>query len=135
MSPVRIYLGHCGIQFLPKETPHNMLQQPCRLLLNKLRNHIAKHCAYRVETLVCSTDVIQSMVIEKYLLHNEYGHSFAKLGASLHDAQAQRDNFRCKKKVYDIGGVILDKRTDDTEGGQSQVFKRSGLRGSIKEGV
>jgi hypothetical protein len=75
------------------------------------------------------------VVIKKDLLHDEYGHSFAKLGASFHDSQAQRDDFRCKEKVDDIGGIILDKSTDDTEGGQSQIFERSGLRGSIKEGV
>ena len=56
-----------------------MLKKSCRLLLHKLRNHIAQYSSNGVEPLVCRADIVQSVVIKEDLLHDEDGHSLAEL--------------------------------------------------------
>lgn len=56
-----------------------MLQQPDRLLVYKLRDHIGEHGADSVETLVCLADVLQAHVVKQDLLYNEDGDGLAQL--------------------------------------------------------
>lgn len=79
-----------------------MLQEPGSLLFHKLVNHVAQDSPNSIETLVGSADVVQSMVVKKDLLHDKDGNSFAQFGTGLHYAQAEWDNFCCKKEVDDI---------------------------------
>ena len=48
---------------LPKEATHNVLQKPCSLLLNQLGNHITEHSANSIKSLICSTYVVETMVV------------------------------------------------------------------------
>jgi len=59
------------------------------------------------------------MVIKQDLLYDEYGDRLAKLRASLHDSKAKRDDFSCEKEVYNIGRVVLDESSNDSQRGQS----------------
>ena len=79
-----------------------MLQQPCRLLLDELRDHIAEHRAHSVETLVGSTYVVQSMIVEEDLLDNEDSDSLAELRSRLHDPKAKWNDLGCQEEVNDI---------------------------------
>ena len=112
-----------------------MLQQPRRLALNELRDHIAQHRADGVEALVGLADIGKTGVIEKNLLYDEYGDGLAKLGAGLHDAKTKRNDLGCEKKVDHIGGIILDERANNTEGGQAQIFEWTRFGSRIEEGV
>jgi len=75
------------------------------------------------------------MIIKKDLLDNEYSHGLAELRASLHDSEAERDDFGRQEKVDDVGGIVFNKSTDDSERGQSQIFEGSRLRGGVQERV
>jgi len=112
-----------------------VLEESCRLLLDKLRNHVAQYRSNRVESLVGSANIIQPMIIKKDLLHNEYSHRLAQLRARLHDSKAERDDFGREEEVDDVGGIVLNKCTDNTERCQSQIFERSRLGGSVQERV
>lgn len=87
---------------LPKEATDDVLQQAHGLLLDELVNHVAQHSANRVEALVGLADVGKASVIKKYLLNNEDSDGLAKLGARLHDAQAQRDDLRSEQEVDNL---------------------------------
>lgn len=112
-----------------------MLEQADRLLLHQLLHHIAEDGAYSVETLVRLADVVEAHVVEENFLDNENGNSLTELTASLHDAQAQRDNLRGKEEVDDIRRVVLNERANDTEGSEAQVFEGARLGSGIKERV
>jgi hypothetical protein len=75
------------------------------------------------------------MIIKKDLLDNEYSYSLAELRASLHDSEAERDDFCCQEEIDDVGGIVFDESADDSERGQSQIFERSRLRGGVQERV
>jgi len=100
---------------LPKKAAHNVLQQSCGLLLNELRDHVAKNSANSVETLIRSAYIIQPMVIKKDLLYNEYSDCLAELGPSLHDAKTERNDLGGKKEVDHIGRIILNKSPNYTK--------------------
>jgi len=112
-----------------------VFQQSCCLLLYQLRHHVAQHGSHSIKSLICCADIVQAMVIKKDLLYNENGNCLAKLRTSLHDTQTQRDDFCRQEEVYNVRGVILDQCTNDTEGGQSQIFEWSGLGSGVKEWV
>ena len=76
-----------------------MLQKPCSLLFNKLRNHVAQYRSYCIKPLVCCANVVQPMIIEKNLLDDEDGDCFAKLRSSLHYAKAQRYDLSREEEV------------------------------------
>lgn len=120
---------------LPKEAAHNMLEKSNCLLFNQLGDHIAQNGSNSVESLISGTNVGKSDIIKQDLLHDEDGHSFAQLGACLHDAQAKGDDFGGQQEVDYIRRVILHQRTDHTEGGQAQVFERTRFRSGIKKWV
>jgi hypothetical protein len=88
--------------FSPKKAADDVLKKSCRLLLHKLRNHVAEDSSDSIETLVCSTNVVQPVVIKKDLLHDEDRNSLAKLGAGLHDAEAQWNNLGSEEEVDNV---------------------------------
>lgn len=112
-----------------------MLQQSDGLALLQLHNHITQYGAHSVEALIGLADIVETHIIEEYLLHNEDGDSLAEFRASLHDSQAEWDNLGGEEKVDDIGGVVLDKGANDAKRGETEVFEGSGLRGCVKEWV
>jgi len=87
---------------LPEEATDNMFKQSCSLLFNKLSDHIAEYSSNSVKPFVRGTDIVEAMVIEQYLLHNEYCHCLAQLGASFHDSEAERNDFCCQQKVDNV---------------------------------
>lgn len=84
------------------------------MLLYQLSNHVAEDGADSIEALISGTDVVKTVVIKQDLLYDEDGNRLAELGPGLHDPQAERDNLGRQEKVDDLGGIILDKRTDDS---------------------
>ena len=62
---------------LPEEAAHNMLQKSRGLLFNELGDHIAKHGSNSIKPLICSTDVVEAMVVQKNLLNNENSNRLA----------------------------------------------------------
>lgn len=64
---------------IPEEASHHVLEEARRQRLDELGNHIAQHGADGVEALVRGANVVEPVVVEQDLLHNEDGHSLAKL--------------------------------------------------------
>lgn len=120
---------------IPQETAHNMLQQPSRLLFHQLSDHVAQDSTDGVEPLVRRADVVETVVVEQYLLHDENGDRLAKLRPRLHDPQAQRDDLCRQEKVDHLGRVILDQGADNTEGGQTEIFEWARLGCRVEERV
>ena len=120
---------------LPKKAAYNVFQQPRRLLFNELRNHIAEHCTNCVETLVCSANVIQSMIIQEDLLNDEDSDSLAKFRARLHNSKTEGNNLRCEEEVNDIRRIILHEGSDNAKRGKSQVFEWARLRRSVEKRI
>ena len=108
-----------------------MLQQPDRLLLHQLRDHIAQHRPDGVEALVGLADVRQAHVVQQDFLHDEDGDGFAELRPGLHDAEAERDDFRGEEEVYYFRAVVFDQGADHAEGGQAEVFEGAGFGGGV----
>lgn len=112
-----------------------MLEQAHRLLLHKLIDHIAEHCADRIKALVRLTNVGQTNIIKQYFLHDEDSHSFAKLRSGLHYSQAEWDDFGSQKEIDHVGGIVLYQGANDTERGESEVLKWTRFRCRIEERV
>jgi hypothetical protein len=110
---------------LPKEATHNVLEKADGLLFDKLVDHVAENCADRIETLIRLANVGQADIIQQYLLHDEDCYCLAELRASLHNAEAQRDDLSGQEEVDDFRRVVLDKRADDTERGKTKILKRT----------
>ena len=102
---------------VPKEAANDMLEKSNGLLLHQLIDHVAEHCAHCIEALISLTDVGKTDVVEQDLLHNENSNSLTKLRTCLHNTEAERDDLGCEEEVDHLGGVVLDERTDDTQGG------------------
>lgn len=126
---------HDGRQDSPKEASNDVLKESSGLGFNELSNHIAQHRADGIEALVGGADVVEPVVVEQNLLHDEDGDGLAKLRASLHDSKAEGDDLGGEEKVDDVGGVVLDERADDAEAGEPQVFERSRLGRRVEEGI
>jgi hypothetical protein len=120
---------------LPKEAPDHVFQKTGGLLLDELSNHIAQNSTNSVEPLVCGADVVEPAVIQENLLHDEYRHRLAKFRSGLHDAQAERDDLSGEEEVDDLGGVVLNKRANDPQRGESKVFKRPRFGRGVEERV
>jgi len=124
-----------GVVAESQKAPDDMFQEPHRLLLDELVDHVRQHGADGVEALVGLADVLQPEVVEEDLLHDEDGDCFGELGAGLHDPQAEGDDLGCEEEVDYFAAVVFDEGADHAEGGQAQVFKRAGLGGCVEEGV
>jgi len=97
-----MFMYHEG-KLIPEKATHDVLEESCRLLFDKLRDHVAQHRSNSVESLIGGTNIIQPMIIEKDLLYNEYSNRLAKLRARLHDSKAERDDFGREEEVDDVG--------------------------------
>jgi hypothetical protein len=124
-----------GVGILPEKAAYNVLEKAGGLLLHKLGHHVAENGTNSVEPFVCSADVVKTMIVKKDLLDNEYSNRLAKLRTRLHDSETKRDDFSCQEEVDDIGGIVLDKGTNNSKRRQSQIFERSRFRGSVQEGI
>jgi hypothetical protein len=120
---------------VPKEAAHNMLEEPSRLLLDQLANHVAQNRADRIEPLIRRAYIIETVVVKQYLLNNEDGDGLAELRAGLHNPQTQRNDLGRQQEVDHLGRVVLDERTDNSQRGQAQVFEGAGLGCRVEEGV
>jgi hypothetical protein len=100
-----------------------------------LSNHVAEDRTNSIETLVCGTDVVKAVVVQKDLLNDEDGYGLAKFRTCLHDAQAERNNLRGQEEVDDFGRVILDERTDNTQARKPEVLERPRFGSGVKKGV
>lgn len=104
-------------------------------MLDELADHIAQYCTDRIESLVCGADVVQSIIVQQYFLHNEYGDRLAKLRAGLHDSKTEGDDLCGQKKVDDLRRVVLDKGADHAEARESKVFEGAALRRRVEERI
>jgi hypothetical protein len=134
-QPRGIIEPNIGSRYIPEEAPNNMLKQPSGLGLDKLGNHVAQNSSNCVEALISSANVVEAVIIKEYLLHNEDSHRLAKLGASLHDAQAERDDFSSKEEVNHLRGVILDQGTNNTQAGQTEILEWARLGCGVEEWI
>lgn len=120
----------------PQVTPNHVLQQPDRLTLDNLRHHVAQHGPHCIESLVRLADVRQTHVIQQDLLNDENRDRLAELRAGLHDAKAQGNDLGGEEESDDVRVVVLlDQCPDDTERGETQIFKGAGLGGGVEEWV
>ena len=75
-----------------------MLEQPYGLCLDESHYHVAQDLTDGVESFVRCADVIETGVVQEYLLHNEYCYRFGQLASGLHDPQAQRNDLGGQKE-------------------------------------
>lgn len=95
------------------------------MLFHKLTNHVTKDGANGVESFVSSTNVVQTTVVEENLLNDEDGNCLAQFRAGLHYPETEGNDLRRQEEVDDLGGVVLDKCSDNAQGSQPQVFEWS----------
>jgi hypothetical protein len=112
-----------------------MLQQPNRLLIHQLRNHITQDRPYGIKSLVRLADVLQSHVVEQDLLHDEDGDGLAEFRTGFHDAQAERDDFGGEEEIDYVCAVVFDEGADDAERGEAQIFEGTRFGGCVEEGI
>ena len=84
-----------------------MFEQPNRLRLDELVDHVAEDGADGEEALVSVANIGQPRFVEQDLLDDEDGDRLGELGTCLHDAEAERDDLGRKKEVYDRVVVVL----------------------------
>lgn len=92
-----------------------MLEKARRLLFDELSHHVAEDSANSIEAFVGRANVIEPIVVQQDLLDNKDGHSLAKLRASLHNPQAERNDLSCEEEVDDFRRVILHECSDNAE--------------------
>jgi hypothetical protein len=88
---------------IPEKTSNDVFQKTSRLLFHKLRDHVAEDSADGKESFVGGAYVIEAVIIEEDLLHNENRNSLAQFGPGLHDTETQRYNLRREKKIDNFG--------------------------------
>ena len=103
----------------PHKAPDNMFQQPLRRLLFDTFHNVIKHTAnlnnpYRVQSIKSLAQVIQSVLIIQNLLDNKSRDSLAELAASVHDPQAQRNDFSVDQKVDHFWIICLDQSSNNS---------------------
>ena len=84
-----------------------MLEKTNGLGLDQLVDHVAEDGSHSVESLVCVANVRQPGLVQEDLLNDEDGDSLGQFGTSLHDAQAQGNDFRGQEEVDDGSVVVL----------------------------
>ena len=78
---------------------------------------------------------METIIIQKDLLHNECCNCARQLLTLLHYAQAQRDYLSLHQEVYGIRIVTLHKRTNHPQTSNSQVLKSLRLVRGVQERV
>mmetsp|Transcript_25140 Transcript_25140/g.52069 ORF Transcript_25140/g.52069 Transcript_25140/m.52069 type:complete len:349 (+) Transcript_25140:249-1295(+) len=119
----------------PQITPNDVLQQPHRRTEDQTPDHVIEHGAHGVEPFGSGAHVRQADFVEEYLLHDEGGDGLAEFGPRLHDAEAERYDFRLEQKVDDVGIVHFDQGADDSQGGETEVLEGAGFGLGVEEGV
>ena len=71
------------------------------------------------------------MLVQEDLLNDEGSHSLRKLGAALHDAQAQRNDLGLEQEADHIGVVHFHQGANHAERGESKVFEWPSLAHSV----
>ena len=96
-----------------------MFQQPLRRLLFDAFDHIIQNTtnlskAYSMQSIKGLAQVIESIFIIQDLLNNESRDSLAQLAASVHDPQAQRNDFSVDQKIYDFWVVSFNQGANNS---------------------
>lgn len=89
-------------------TSYNMLEESAGGLLDELIDHVRKDRGDGIEAFVCLANVIEAGVVHEDFLDNEDGDCFGKLGARLHDAEAEGDDFGLQEEIDDFDRVVFD---------------------------
>lgn len=108
-----------------------MLQETGSLLFYQLSYHVTQNGSNGIEPLIRSTNIIQPVVIEKYLLYDKYRNGLAEFRSSFHYTEAERNDFSREQEVYNIRRIILHKSPNDTERCESQILEWARFRGGI----
>lgn len=101
----------------PEVAPDDVLEQPNRLTLNELADHVAEDSPNGVKALVRLADVGQAKVVEQDLLDDKDSDRLGELRSRLHDAQAEGDDLGRQEEVDDRRVVVLL-----VQGGQGQDY-------------
>jgi len=112
-----------------------MFKEPGRLLLDKLRYHVAQNCPDGIEALIGGADIVQPVVIKQNFLHNENGHRLAKFRPSLHNSEAEGNDLGSEKEVDNLGRIVLDQGANDAKGSKTEVLEGSRLGCRVQKGV
>ena len=107
-----------------------MFQEPNRLLIHQLCDHVREDSSYGIESLVCLADILKSHIVEQYLLNDEDSNRLAELRTCLHNTEAQGNDLGSE-----VGAVVLDKRANHPKRGKSKIFEGSRFGGRVEEGV
>lgn len=114
-----------------QEATHDVLEKTGRLLLDELSNHIAKYSPNGIEPLIGGADVVETVVVQQYLLHDEDGDRLAELGPGFHDPKAERDDLRSKEKIDHLARIVLNQGANYTKRGEAEILERSRLGGRV----
>ena len=105
------------------------------MLLDKLSDHVAEYCSNRKEPLICGANVVESIIVKQDFLHNKDGHRLGQLRARLHNTKTEWDDLGGQQKVDDLGRVILDECTNDTQRREPEILKRPRLGCGVEKWV
>lgn len=98
--------------------------------------HVGQDRANGIEALVSLAHVRETDVVEEDLLYDEDGDGLTKLGTSLHDSKAQRDDLCAEEKSDDLRVVrLFDQSSDHSERCETQVLKGTGLGCGVEKRV
>ena len=131
---------------------NDVFEQPHAGIPDKRGDHVAKNVGNSKESLGSLADVIEPSFINQdlriclasaanicgtvtHLLNNEGGDCSAQLAAGLHDAETQGYYFCSEQEVDDIAVVNLNKRTNDAQRGQAQVFERPSFADRVEKRI
>ena len=95
-------LSSLGVLTESQVAAHNVLEQPHTRRFHHFGDHAGQDRAHRVEALCCSAHVVEPSLIQENLLYNERRHGLGQLRASVHDSQAQGNDFRRQEEIYHI---------------------------------
>jgi len=107
-----------------KIATNDMFEESDRLGFDELVDHVAEDRADGEEAFVGVTNIGEPGLVEEDLLDDEDRNRFGEFRAGFHDAETEWDDLGGEEEVYyRIVVVLLDESTDDTEGGEAEVFK------------
>jgi len=102
----------------------DVLEQAGRWLFAALGDdHVVQDSADCQESFGRFTKVVETFIIQQYFLDDERCDSLRQFGSSLHDSQAERDDFGLKQKTNYVGIINFHEGTDYAQGSQPQVLE------------
>ena len=105
------------------------------VVVDEFLEHAVEHGRDCEEALDGGADVAQSLLVAEDLLDDEGGHGLGERLSVLHDAQAQRHDFRLHQEGDRVGVAFLDQRSDHAQRGHSQILEDLAFGGGVEEGV